>query len=111
MDDVERFVDYIIEEVYDMGNIPAVILISRKMFGDPEIENIKRQHFIFIRNQIYEGIGEDIVIVKNRFCRSKFDYENLRLLFADFGNRPNHTNLYESTSHTNRCWTRKRVNV
>ena len=82
-----------------MENIPAVVLISGKMFGDPEIEDpeeIARQHFIFIRNQISKGMGEDIVIVKNRFCKFKFDYENLKLLFTNFGNRINCDNLYES---------------
>lgn len=99
VDDVAGFVDYIIEEVYDMENIPAVVLISDKIFGDPEIEDLEeiaRQHFIFIRNQISKGMGEDIVIVKNRFCKFKFDYENLELLFTNFGTRINCDNLYES---------------
>ena len=80
VDDVERFVDYIIEEIYETSNLYAVVLISRKMFGDAENEDVEKPDFIFIRNQICEGIGEDIVIVKNRFCASKFDYENLRAL-------------------------------
>ena len=80
VNDVEKFIDYIIEEIYETSNLHAVVLISRKMFGDAENEDVEKPDFIFIRNQICEGIGEDIVIVKNRFCASKFDYENLRTL-------------------------------
>ena len=80
VNDVEKFIDYIIEEIYETSNLHAVVLISRKMFGDAENEDVEKPDFIFIHNQICEGIGEDIVIVKNRFCASKLDYENLRAL-------------------------------
>ena len=87
-DDVERFVDYIIEDVYETGNLHAVVLISRKMFGGGGNENVERQDFIFARNQICEGIGEDMVIVKNRFCASGLNYWNLKeLLRVDWMSR------------------------
>ena len=79
-DDVERFVDFVIEDVYDLGNISAVVLVSGKAFGDTKVEIIDRHDFIFIRNHLYGGIQEDIVIIKNQFYKPKFDYENLKSL-------------------------------
>ena len=79
-DDVERFVDYIIEETYETGNLHAVVLISRKMFGNGGNEDVEGPDFIFARNQICDGIAEDMVIVKNRFCASRLDYWNLKEL-------------------------------
>ena len=82
-DDVERFVDCMIEEVYKMGNIPAVVLVSSKILGGDEESTItETQDFTLIRNQVYDMIHEDIVIVKNRFCESRFDHENLKHLLA-----------------------------
>ena len=79
-DDVERFVDFVIEDVYDLGNISAGVLVSGKAFGDTKVEIIDRHDFIFIRNHLYVGIQEDIVIIKNQFYKPKFDYENLKSL-------------------------------
>ena len=78
IDDVERFVDHMIEEVYALENIPAVVLVSEKTFGDGEVKMIEREDFTFIVNQIYEYIWEYVVIVKNRFCKLAFDYEKLK---------------------------------
>ena len=78
IDDVERFVDHMIEEVYALENIPAVVLVSEKTFGDGEAKMIEREDFTFIVNQIYEYIWEYVVIVKNRFCKLAFDYEKLK---------------------------------
>ena len=80
IDDVEKFVDHMIEEVYALKNIPAVVLVSEKTFGDGEAKMIERKDFIFIINQIYEYIWEYVVIVKNRFCKLAFDYEKLKSL-------------------------------
>ena len=79
-DDIEGFVDSIIEEVYELKNIPAVVLISDKMFGDADACIVEREDFIYIRNQLYEGMWEDVVIVKNRFFEPEFDYESLKSL-------------------------------
>ena len=78
--DIEVFVDYIIEEVYELKNIPAVVLVSGKVFGDADAWIVEREDFIAIRNQLYEGMREDVVIVKNRFFEPGFDYENLKSL-------------------------------
>ena len=80
VNDVEKFVGSIIEDVYEQDNIAAVVLVSSKIFGDADIETIERKDFVFIRNRLCEGIGEDVVIVKNRFFKSEFDYENLKSL-------------------------------
>ena len=76
--DVERFVDYMIEDVYALKNIPAVVLVSEKTFGDVEAQMIEREDFTFITNQVYEDIWEHVVIVKNRFCKLAFDHEKLK---------------------------------
>ena len=78
--DVEKFVDSIIEDVYEQDNIAAVVLVSSKIFGEVDIQTVERRDFVFIRNQLYEWVGEDTVIVKNRFFKSEFDYENLKSL-------------------------------
>ena len=80
--DVERFVDYMIEEVYALKNIPAVVLVSEKTFGDVEAQMIEREDFTFITNQVYEDIWEYVVIVKNRFCKLAFDHEKLKSIMS-----------------------------
>ncbi|MCH8914420.1 MAG: hypothetical protein IIA82_00990 [Thaumarchaeota archaeon] len=79
---VEKFVDMIIEAVYELSNIPAVVLFSTKVFADGEPSIVEKEDFIFIRNYLYGDIKEDIVIVKNRFCKLSFDYENLKKLLV-----------------------------
>ena len=81
--DVESFVNVIIEKVYDLNNIPAVVLISTKVFSDGESRVIEKENFIFIDNYIYGDIKEEIVIVKNKFCKFKFDYNVLKNLFLE----------------------------
>ena len=76
-DDIEKFVDYITEEVYELKNIPAVVLVTRKMFVGVETKIAEKDDFVLIRNQPHKGIEEYIVIVKNRFCNKAFDYKNL----------------------------------
>ena len=79
---MERFVDYMIEEVYALKNIPAVVLVSEKTFGDVETQMIEREDFTFITNQVYEDIWEYVVIVKNRFCKLAFDHEKLKSIMS-----------------------------
>ena len=82
-DNAERFVDQIIENVYEMGNIPAVVLVTDKIVGDDEETTITdRRDFIFIRNKIYDGIHEEVILIKNRFCRFRLDYGRLASLLA-----------------------------
>ena len=75
--DIEEFVDYIAEEVYELNNIPAVVLVTRRMFVGVEAKIAEKDDFVLICNQPYKNIEEYIVIVKNRFCKKAFDYENL----------------------------------
>ena len=78
-----RFVDQIIESVYEMGNVLAVALISGNIVRDDEETTITdRQDFVFVRNKIYDGIREDIVLIKNRFCEFRLDYGRLASLLA-----------------------------
>lgn len=77
------FVDQIIESIYEMGNIPAVVLVACNIVGDDEETTITdRRDFVFIRNNIYDGIQENIVLIKNRFCRFRLDYGRLASLLA-----------------------------
>jgi len=82
LEHVEKFVDVIIESVYELTNIPAIILWSKKVFADGKTNVTEKGDFIFIENYLYEEIKEDIVIVKNRFCKFKFDYDNLKELLT-----------------------------
>lgn len=81
--DVESFVDVIIEAVYELSNVPAVVLLSTKVFADGKPNIMEKDNFIFIENYLYGDIKEDIVIVKNRFCKFKFDYNILKNLFLE----------------------------
>ena len=75
--EIERFVDYIAEEVYELKNIPAVVLVTRRMFVGVDTKIAEKDNFVLIRNLPYKNIEEYIVIVKNRFCKKEFDYKNL----------------------------------
>lgn len=81
--DVESFVDIIIEEVYDLRNIPAIILVSTKIFSDGKTNIVEKEDFIHIDNYLYGVIKEEIVIVKNKFCKFKFDYDILKDIFLE----------------------------
>lgn len=82
-DVAERFVDHIIEEVYELENVRAVVLVSHKAVGDTrETEIVDRKDFVYVRNHVYDYVGEDIVVVKNRFCKSGLDYGHLASLLA-----------------------------
>lgn len=82
-DMAECFVDHIIEEVYEIRNIQAVVLVSHKALGDTrETKIVDRKDFVYIRNRVYDYGSENIVIVKNRFCESGLDYGHLASLLA-----------------------------
>jgi len=82
LEHVKNFVDVIIEAVYEMSNVPAVVLMSTKVFSDGKHTIVEKDDFIFIENYLYGDIKEDIVIVKNRFCKYKFDYDALTELLT-----------------------------
>ena len=82
-DRVGHFVDSVIEKVYEMENIPAVVLISGSIVGDDEETTITDwRDFVFVRNKIYDSIQEEVVIIKNRFCKFSLDYGHLASLLA-----------------------------
>ena len=82
-DAAERPVGYIAEALRRTRNLPAVVLVSDKIFGGREESTITdRRGFTFIRNRLHEMICEDVVIIKNPFCEYEFDYQNLKLLLA-----------------------------
>ena len=82
-DHAGRFVDRVIEKVYELRNILAVVLVTGNIIGDKEETTITdRRDFVFVRNKIYDYIQEEVVIVKNRFCGFKQDYGHLASLLA-----------------------------
>ena len=82
-DNAERFVDHIIEKVYELENIQAVVLVGGNIVGgDEETTITDRRDFVFVSNNICDYVREDIVIVKNRFCKFKLDYRHLASLLA-----------------------------
>ena len=86
VDDAESFVDKIIEAVYELENIQAVVLVSDKAIADKrETEIVDRADFVYIRNCIYDYGVEEVVIVKNRFCKSGLDYRRLASLLVYAG--------------------------
>ncbi len=88
IDDVSELVDALLESVYELVNIPAVILWSRKIISDGKTNITERENFIFIENYLFGEIKEDIVIVKNRFCTRKLDYEVLKKFFTTVSKLP-----------------------
>ncbi len=80
---VESFVDVIIEAVYELSNVPAVVLISTKVFSDGTPNVTEKEDHIFIENYLYGDIKEEILIVKNRFCKFKFDFDILKNSFLE----------------------------
>lgn len=82
-DAAKRPVGYIAEALRRTRNVPAVVLVSDKMFGGSEESTITdRRGFTFIRNRLHEMICEDVVIIKNPFFESEFDYQGLKRLLA-----------------------------
>ena len=81
---VESFVNGIIKKnTYKLKNIPAVVLISTKIFSDTKPNVVEKEDFIHINNCLYGDIREEIVIVKNKFCEFKFDYNILKDIFLE----------------------------
>ena len=82
--DVERFVDGIIEEVYELNNIPAVVLIGAKITAlsqdTPRV--VEKEDYIDIDCYLAPHLKEKVLIVKNRFCRFPFDYDILTNMYT-----------------------------
>ena len=84
-DAAKRPVGYIAEALRRTRNVPAVVLVSDKIFGGgggEESTITDRRGFTFIRNRLHEMICEDVVIIKNPFFESEFDYQGLKRLLA-----------------------------
>ena len=79
---VERIVDMIVERVNRLENIPAVVLISPKLFGEVETGVVKKENFVLIMNHLYDEIQENVVIVKNDFFKPEFDYGVLKSMLS-----------------------------
>ena len=82
--DVERFVDGIIEEVYELNNIPAVVLIGAKIttLSQDTPRVVEKEDYIDIDCYLAPHLKEKVLIVKNRFCRFPFDYDILTNMYT-----------------------------
>ncbi len=79
-----RIVNSIIESVYDLRTIPAVVLYENGiLFGDLEKKTRHFEDFIYVQNPSVTPLDEFIVIIKNRFCKVDFNYEILIQLFSN----------------------------
>ena len=83
--DVERFVDGIIEEVYELNNIPAVVLIGAKIttLSQDTPRMVEKEDYIDIDCYLAPHLKEKVLIIKNRFCRFPFDYDILTNMYAE----------------------------
>lgn len=82
---VSSFVNTVIESVYELSNIVAVVLYNNSLlFGDLTTKVTRNEDYIFMQNALSDSHEEYIVIVKNRFSKFDFDYQELvRLLSGD----------------------------
>ena len=83
--DVEEFVDGIIKEVHELGNIPAVVLVGAKTttLSQEAPKIIKKGDYIDIDCCLAPHLKEKVLIVKNRFCRFPFDYDMLTNMYTE----------------------------
>ena len=81
--DVERFVDGIVEEVYELVNIPAVVFVGTKVttLSQETPKIIEKKDYIDIGCCLAPYLTERVLIVKNRFCRFPFDYGILKAMY------------------------------
>lgn len=86
-DTAKRPVAYIAKALCRIRNVPAVVLVSNKIFGGYEASAVtERQGFTFIRNRLHVIIHEEVIIIWNPHYESEFDHELLkRLLTTDCG--------------------------
>ena len=82
--DVEGFVDGIIEEVYEHDHIPAAVFVSAKeaTFSSERSKSVERENYIEIDYYPTPYLRERVLIVKNRFCRFRFDYGILKSMYV-----------------------------
>ena len=84
---VESFVDEIIEEVYELINIPAIVLTTARItILSQEVTSISEtENYININYCPASYAREQVLIIKNKFCRFSFDYRILVNLYIKNG--------------------------
>ena len=81
------FVDRIIEAVYEIGHVPAVVIIDVKtqVLSPERSESVETENYVCIDHYPAPSIRERVLIIKNRFCRFPFDYGILKDMYAGTG--------------------------
>ncbi|MDE1765079.1 MAG: hypothetical protein KGI27_02270 [Thaumarchaeota archaeon] len=84
MDDqvVSGLVDSIIESVYELRNIAAVVLYNNVVvLGETQPRKAENDDYIVLERTLSDSSQEYMVIIKNKYCKFDFDYDLLvRLL-------------------------------
>ena len=84
MDDqiVSRLVDSIMESIYELRNIAAVVLYNNVVvLGEIQPRKAENDDYIFLEKTLPDSSQEYMVIIKNKYCKFDFDYQLLvRLL-------------------------------
>ena len=85
---VEKFVNGIIEEVYALRHVSAVVITTAKtMVLTPDLaEPVETEDYICIDHYPAKLVRETVLIIKNRFCRFPFDYNILMAMYTGTGN-------------------------
>ena len=83
--DVERMANELVRVMNEFAHIPAVVLIAAKTATvspvEPRIHEDDR--YIDIDYRLAPFLRERVLIIKNSFCRSPFDYDILQQMFAE----------------------------
>jgi len=82
---VYPFINSVIESVYELENITAVIFYNNNVtIGNDTIpKKIENDEFIFLEKTLKDHSQEYIIIIKNKYCKFNFDYNILVKLLSD----------------------------
>lgn len=81
---VSRFVDFVIESVYELRNIAAVVLYNNAVIvGETQPRKTENDDYIFLEKTLPDSSQEYMVIIKNKYCTFDFDYDILVRLLSD----------------------------
>ena len=82
--DIEEFANDIIKTVHRHPNILAVVLIGAIILVHPQEQTsiTEEKNYIKIDHILAPGLKEQVLILRNEFCNSLFDYNLLKDIFV-----------------------------
>ena len=82
--DIEEFANDIIKTVHRHPNILAVVLIGAIILVQPQKQTsiTEEKNYIKIDHILAPGLREQVLILRNEFCNSLFDYNLLKDIFV-----------------------------